>query len=1149
MFLLSSARPCLLSTFFMTFGLACLNGCGSGSGSGNPPTTPDFTISISPSTLSVAVGAKATFQVSVQPSGGFSGSVTLDGVLPAGLTVSPSLPVTLPTGTAQTFTVTCAPDATIGKYNLILPASSGSLRHLASAAVSVVVPFSLSITPSTVSLNAGATGSFQVSLQPVYGFTGSAQVQLSGLPSNTTVTPTSPFTVSTGTAQTVTVATSTTTAASSNPLTLQATFGSTTVWGSATLNVQNTSPPPSRADYVFTGDTPSGAAYDQKRHQVYVSNPLAGTVDVLSSTTYQILRRIPVPSPRGVDITPDNSIVFIGTGTDTIGTGMTEVFAIDTASMAITARYAGPAFGITPVSYPESPLNPFATPDNCALIGVNGSIIKWNPVSGQSTTVLSNSPVDISYSSPFSNTPYSVAAHSADHTRVIISNNDYPSTVWLYDTQKNQFIQQATIQGEVYSVAANPTGTQFAVAWSSESGGAISFLDSSMNTTANVSGGGYVLYSSDGSRLYVTGVVGAVPAVFLLNSSTYEWSGSAPSMGINVPHRSPITMYTSPMAADETGRIFGQNLYGVAIDDATDLRNYTGNEFYPAHLAFVAPNSAPLNVSQSVQMATDSFSQAPGIWFGPLPAQDTSIASFPYATTNAPASSQLGVVNVRLLAADGVQAWVPHAYTYGAQLADGPDIAAASDGSTAINLYGFGIRYDAPFGSTGTGPAATVSFGGVPGRVLPDSRPGPLDFSLSLVQVQAPQMPLGQADLTATYNGSSTTLASAYHAIQVGTYALDGTASSLAYDPRRNQVYLAVTDHVDVFSLSSSQFLAPIQIPVLNGKKQLAGIGMTPDGSKLLIVNQPDNSVAVIDPDNPGTATAFNTGGFFRIMPVSNSLAYLQGAPPSDLWQLDLQTMATTPVYFEKNVVGGNYMATSPDGVYLCTTGSNNGPTSLYNLAAGTLSTGPISSNQGASFCAIDGGVVVSASQNRGAMPQINDLGMRTVAVASLRDYEYVNDLLAPSMDLLGIGIDHTGSLMYAPWGQEIAIFDTYTGEYRERIALPYPLLELPPGSMIIDQTGKQIFLASQKGLTVLQLDSLPLAIGKISESGGTWAITGTGFVSGTSISVDGTGGDSAYIDANHLALSGAPALSSVHLIKITNPDGHSYTYDAAYLR
>jgi hypothetical protein len=80
-------------------------------------------------------------------------------------------------------------------------------------------------------------------------------------------------------------------------------------------------------------------------------------------------------------------------------------------------------------------------------------------------------------------------------------------------------------------------------------------------------------------------------------------------------------------------------------------------------------------------------------------------------------------------------------------------------------------------------------------------------------------------------------------------------------------------------------------------------------------------------------------------------------------------------------------------------------------------------------------------------------------------------------------------------------------------------------------------------------MDVLPLAVGSITASGSTWEIAGTGFSSGTMVSVDGSPLSVQFTDAQHLQLSNAPDLSTFHLVTLTNPDGHSYTYDAAYFR
>ena len=1180
-----------LSSFVFSLAVLLLSSCSAGSSApgGGAPATPDFSVSISPSSLTVVQGSTTTFQLTVQPLNGFSGAVTLTiSNLPGGVTVAPASPITISPATPQTITVTCASTVSVGSYRPLLTATSGSLNHSIGATLAVVVPtFTLSVNPSPLSLVAGQQGSFQVSLQPEYGFTGTAQVQISGLQNGITMTPASSFSLTAGSPQTLNIATSTTLGSSSYPLTVTGTSGTITTSATETLSVQNQSPPPSRSDFVRTDDTPGGAAYDQLHKRVFVSNPVAGTVDVVSSTTYQILHRIPVPSPQGVDISPDDSTVFVGTGSSIGGSRTQAVFAIDTATMAVIARYLGDPNTSTAVWYPTPPLNPIATPDGNVEFWDNGNIVKWSPSTGTITTVLNNSPVNISDSSPFSDTPYLIAAHSGDHSKVIISNDDEPGTVWLYDTSQNVFSATTTFSGYPYSVAANPNGTQFAVATSYYTQN-IYILDANLNIIATIPGGGNLLYSADGSTLYVTGTIGSVPVVSLINASTLQWEGTAPSFAIDMANQEPPTDYTYPMAVDETGRIFGSILNGMTIDDATDLRTYTGTESFPDTVIMAAPNDGPVGEQQTVAIETDHFVLPPAVWFGALPAQN--VATGGYLTATSPAITQVGPVNIRIDDSDGVQSWLPQAYTYGAMLSPGPDIAASNAGGTSVDLYGYGLGYFAPIGGTPTGGATSVNFGNSSGTVTSTSV---IDgFSLWDVKVATPSVPVGEYDLTAGYGGSSSTLSSAYHAVAINSYTLDGTPYSMAYDARRDKVYVAVTDHVDVFSLATNAFVSTIQIPTLNNVKQLGGMAMTPDGNWLIVANWGDGSVAVINPDSPTSAQAVAVGtppnysagitvGPFQIAATDNGQAYisLSAAPqllknysrigtasakdktsvaprPMDgpsteayTWLLNLQTMTITPVNGEYIPGSGSFMAASPDGSFICSTGTNNGPTTLWDVATGTPVAGPISDNQGAAVCAVNGGVVVSATQNRNGVPLVSDMSMRIISSAGMTATQY-SDLLGSDEDLLqGIAADNTGALMYVPWGQEIALFDSHTGEYRERIVLPALLEQMTTGSLLIDQTGKQIFVVSQSGFTVIQLDSLPLAIGSLTTSGSTWSISGTGFVSGTTVAVDGVAQSVSYTDAQHLTISGAPAFAGIHTLTLTNPDGHTYTYGAGYLR
>jgi hypothetical protein len=1168
-------------------------GCGSGGNTGNstpPPPSADFSLSLNPTSLTLTAGTATSFQVSLQALNGFSGAATVQiSGLPTGVTVSPGTTLSVSASSPQTVTVDCASTVAVGSYSIQATATSGTLSHSGSETLTIQAPvnpdFALTLTPSSLSLTSGTQGSFQIAMQASGGFSGDVQVEISGLPTGATVSPSGTIDLSSSQSQTVTVATANALNAGSYSLNVAATAGSLNHSATETLSVTNSTPLPSRADFVRTDDTPGSAVYDQVHQRVYVTNPIAGTVDVISSVTYQILRRISVPSPAGIDISPDDSTVFIGTNTQVL-------YTLDTATMAMTARYVAPLNNEgANVIKAQPPLAPVATPDGSVLISEGEAIVKWNPATNQTTTVLSSVPVLTGAPVGFQ---YGLAmgpmGRSAGHGKVILSNDLSTSTIYVYDETSNTFSAPLTFQGYAYAVAVNPAGTQFAVAWIDNNLVQwISFLDANLNTISSIQNGGNLLYSSDGKTLYLSAMFGQTPLIGMVDATSFNVTGTAPLYASAEGNRSPPLTVSTPLTTDETGRVFGSADHGLAIDDVTDLRTYTGSQIYPIYDLYAYPDDGSVDQQQSVQIQTPSYSTVPAIWFGPYAAGGTSITSGPYLSTIAPAVKQTGPVNIRVEGTDNVQAWMPQAYTYGTVLSSGPDIAGPTGGESSVSLWGYGLASNAgPVGNNGAGTA--ISFGSAQGTIssayLAEETPA-YPFPLWDLTVKTPAVSAGEADITATTAWGASTLHSAYHALNMPSYALDGTAYSMVYDAKRNQLYVAVTDHIDVFSLASNSFLTPIQVPTLNHVKQLGALALTPDGTKLIAANWSDGSVAIIDPDSPLTATAVavgtlptsspwsqgpnqlgatNTGLVFigvggqpnsisaAVATKSSVVRILTGArqnalpqatptgPEASVWVLNLSTMTAAPFAPMNSVVAAPFIAASPDGAEVCFSGEYLG-FALYNSATATTTLGNMYS-QGSS-CAVNGSMAADGGTGTGEI--VSNLTAQPISAASLLDYQL--GALGPDAAPIGVAFDTTGALLYLPYSNTIEIFDTHTGEHRESISLPVSINELFDGSIAVNDTGDQIFVTTPSGLTVVNMDVLPLAVGSITASGSTWEIAGTGFSSGTMVSVDGSPLSVQFTDAQHLQLSNAPDLSTFHLVTLTNPDGHSYTYDAAYFR
>lgn len=155
-----------------------------------PPATatPNFSLSASPSSLSVTQGSSGSSTITVTPSGGFTGSVTLSASgLPAGVTASFG---TNPTTSSSALTFTASSTATTGTATVTVTGTSGSLTHTTTISLTVNAPaapnYSLSASPTSLTVKQGTSGSSTITVTPSNGFTGSVTLSTSALPSGVT---------------------------------------------------------------------------------------------------------------------------------------------------------------------------------------------------------------------------------------------------------------------------------------------------------------------------------------------------------------------------------------------------------------------------------------------------------------------------------------------------------------------------------------------------------------------------------------------------------------------------------------------------------------------------------------------------------------------------------------------------------------------------------------------------------------------------------------------------------------------------------------------------------------------------------------------------------------------------------------------------
>jgi len=163
---------------------------------------PDYTLSLSPTALTIGQGATGTTTLTITRTN-FTGAVTLSlGSAPTGVTGS--FNPAAPTGTSSTLTVSVGAAVAPGVYNLTVNGTGapGNRATPLTLTVSAAPDYSLSLSPTALTVGQGATGNTTVTITRT-NFTGAVTLSLGNAPAGVTgaFSPAAP----TGTSSTLTV--------------------------------------------------------------------------------------------------------------------------------------------------------------------------------------------------------------------------------------------------------------------------------------------------------------------------------------------------------------------------------------------------------------------------------------------------------------------------------------------------------------------------------------------------------------------------------------------------------------------------------------------------------------------------------------------------------------------------------------------------------------------------------------------------------------------------------------------------------------------------------------------------------------------------------------------------------------------------------
>jgi subtilase family serine protease len=161
-------------------------------GTGTSPT-PAFSISASPTSVSVVRGNNGTSTITTAVSGGFDSAIALSATgQPSGVTVSFSpASIAAPGSGNSTMTMAVASSTTTGTYTITVTGTGGGITHTASVSLTVTAAtsgtFTISVSPTSGYLDQGQSGYAVVTTQASGGFSSAIALSATGQPSGVTV--------------------------------------------------------------------------------------------------------------------------------------------------------------------------------------------------------------------------------------------------------------------------------------------------------------------------------------------------------------------------------------------------------------------------------------------------------------------------------------------------------------------------------------------------------------------------------------------------------------------------------------------------------------------------------------------------------------------------------------------------------------------------------------------------------------------------------------------------------------------------------------------------------------------------------------------------------------------------------------------------
>jgi len=296
------------------------------------PTPPNFTISVSPTSATVAQGANGTSTITTTVSGGFSSAVALTASgQPTGVTVSFSpTSIASPGSGTSTMTMAVASTTAAGVYTITVTGTGSGTTHTATVSLAVTAPaFTISASPTSVTTAQGSSGKSTITTAVSGGFSSAVALTASGQPTGVTVSfsPASIASPGSGTSA-MTMAVASTAAAGTYTITVTGTGSGIT--HTATVSLTVTAP----AFTISASPTSVSAAQGSSGKSTITTAVSGGFSSAIALTASG--------QPTGVTVSfSPTSVASPGSGNSTMTMAVASTAAAGTYTITVTGTGGG----------------------------------------------------------------------------------------------------------------------------------------------------------------------------------------------------------------------------------------------------------------------------------------------------------------------------------------------------------------------------------------------------------------------------------------------------------------------------------------------------------------------------------------------------------------------------------------------------------------------------------------------------------------------------------------------------------------------------------------------------------------------------------------------------------------------------------------